>query len=166
MRTWNGQGMTWDSAGTDAIVLQCRFITPVMGGGAIPKKPDERSPIRVPSIRGQLRFWWRATHRDLDLETLRDRETQLFGGVGGEPTASALSVHVTKQPRRGRDLHVFVRGDAFKLTPGVSPSLAYGAFPLRGTDPAKSHEPLVEYDDPFEITLRLCQRARSDEDEA
>lgn len=36
-------------------------ITPLVGGGARAKENDEVTLIRVPGIRGQLRFWWRAT---------------------------------------------------------------------------------------------------------
>jgi CRISPR/Cas system CMR-associated protein Cmr1 (group 7 of RAMP superfamily) len=44
--------------------LDCQLITPLYGGGVKAHTIDESMPIRVSSIRGQLRFWWRllATH--------------------------------------------------------------------------------------------------------
>ena len=158
MRIWRGDGLEWrkrEAGVADEIRIECRFLTPVMGGGVTPKRPDDRAPVRVPSIRGQLRFWWRATHRDLDLETLRRRETELFGGVSGTPTASAVSVRVVRPPRPGRALEGFQRGNAFALAHGASAAIAYGAFPLRGVDAAKTHDVLFEYDDTFEIGLRV-----------
>jgi CRISPR-associated protein Cmr1 len=38
-----------------------RLITPLFGGGVDAGFPDERQAINAKSIRGQLRFWWRAT---------------------------------------------------------------------------------------------------------
>lgn len=54
----------------DAMTLTCRFVSPVFGGGAEPKKVDERSPVRASSIRGQLRFWWRATQVEGSVDDL------------------------------------------------------------------------------------------------
>ncbi|WP_234554067.1 type III-B CRISPR module RAMP protein Cmr1 [Thermus caliditerrae] len=41
--------------------LKLATITPMFGGGAIPGQADARRPIRPSSLRGHLRFWWRAT---------------------------------------------------------------------------------------------------------
>jgi CRISPR-associated protein Cmr1 len=37
------------------------LITPLYGGGAVAGVNDQDFPIRPTSVRGQLRFWWRAT---------------------------------------------------------------------------------------------------------
>lgn len=36
-------------------------ITPMFGGGSIPREHDENHLVRGSAIRGSLRFWWRAT---------------------------------------------------------------------------------------------------------
>lgn len=165
MRNWNPPGeLAWKPKQTSGkIKLTCRFISPVFGGGVDPKKPDEITPVRVPSIRGQLRFWWRATHADLSLGELRKKECEIFGGVHGDkPVVSALSLQVTKQPKAPQRLEVFVRGDAFKLAPRISDALAYGAFPLRGTDAAKTHDLLSVYADHFDLELSFPAEHRKE----
>jgi CRISPR-associated protein Cmr1 len=38
-----------------------KLITPLYGGGVTPRDPDPITVVRGTEIRGQLRFWWRAT---------------------------------------------------------------------------------------------------------
>lgn len=37
------------------------LITPMFGGGVVPRENDTNFPIRPTAIRGQLQFWWRAS---------------------------------------------------------------------------------------------------------
>jgi CRISPR-associated protein Cmr1 len=114
-------------------------------------------PVRAASIRGQLRYWWRATRRDLSLSDLRLLEEALFGGVhGGPPTASSIAVAIKKPPAPPHRKEIFKQGDAFKLVDDKLGNLAYGAFPLRGTDVAKTHDVLWNFgDSSFTIELRI-----------
>ncbi|GEM88333.1 type III-B CRISPR module RAMP protein Cmr1 [Meiothermus granaticius] len=41
--------------------LKLRTITPMFGGSATPREVDPNNPVRAASVRGHLRFWWRAT---------------------------------------------------------------------------------------------------------
>lgn len=41
--------------------LKLRTITPMFGGSATPREVDPAHPVRAASVRGHLRFWWRAT---------------------------------------------------------------------------------------------------------
>jgi CRISPR-associated protein Cmr1 len=59
-------------------VVNCEVITPMFIAGADGKTPE----LRAASIKGVLRFWWRALQGEPDLQNLRQRETQLFGGTG------------------------------------------------------------------------------------
>lgn len=52
-------------------------ITPLFLGGADPKKAE----LRVPSIKGALRFWWRAMYGSDDLEDMKKREGRVFGST-------------------------------------------------------------------------------------
>ncbi|NPV63073.1 MAG: type III-B CRISPR module RAMP protein Cmr1 [Methanotrichaceae archaeon] len=55
------------------------MITPIFGGGVKVGENDLVTPIRASSIRGHLRFWWRAT-RGARFETssqLFDREGEI-----------------------------------------------------------------------------------------
>lgn len=156
MRRWKApEGFVVPKTKSDAeqrILLTCRFISPVFGGGVEPRQYDEVTPVRVPAIRGQLRTWWRATHADLDLNALRKLEAQVFGGVHGKVLPSAVSLHVVQQPRPPKRLDVFKQGDAFKLTDDKLRNLAYGAFPLRGTA-STPHAPLWVFDGPFQLEI-------------
>ena len=74
--------------------LHCELITPLYGGGVESTKVDEKMPIRVSSIRGQLRFWWRllAMHK-WQISDLRKAETDLWGGMNqGEDDGKASKV--------------------------------------------------------------------------
>lgn len=60
---------------------ELEVITPMFLGGADPKDAE----LRVPPIKGMLRFWWRALHPDLtnnNYDNLRKGESGLFGDAG------------------------------------------------------------------------------------
>lgn len=119
-----------------------QFLTPVFGGGVKlseddkvgTKDIDPITPIRVPSIRGQLRFWWRAANPRgcRTVKELYQAETEVFGGLkwkdpkdGKQKTRrSAWLIHVVKQPAAPSRLEVFKQGMA---------AITYAAFPLRGS---------------------------------
>ena len=64
----------------DKIILKCEIVTPMFCYGADGKTPE----LRAPSLKGALRFWWRAIHPNLDLERLKKEETEIFGGSGDD----------------------------------------------------------------------------------
>lgn len=79
--------------------LELRAITPIYKGSARPDGVDRGYPFRGPSLRGQLRMWWRAVHPTTDVDELRAQEHALFGGIHGsgtkaEPRASRVAVGV------------------------------------------------------------------------
>jgi CRISPR type III-B/RAMP module RAMP protein Cmr1 len=70
--------------------IRYKLITPLLGGGTESYKNDQYSLIRVSSIRGVLRFWWRATRGGLshgDARHLRRLEARIWGGNCREYTA-------------------------------------------------------------------------------
>jgi hypothetical protein len=93
--------MTWTT-----VTLQ--VTTPLFNGGADPDgsagfRPDHEAGIRVASIRGAMRFWFRAlagvlTGQNLDL--LASLERRVFGGIsdGADNTGSPLLLRIPKQP--------------------------------------------------------------------
>ena len=75
----------------EKITFDCEVITPMFLAGADGKTPE----IRPPSIKGALRFWWRAMNGHLDLKELKRRETEIFGGAGeNEGTRSKVIIRV------------------------------------------------------------------------
>lgn len=61
-----------------SITFHCKVITPMFISGA----NQQQAELRAPSIKGALRFWWRAMRADLaqqSLDELRKREGEIFG---------------------------------------------------------------------------------------
>ena len=57
--------------------FEVEVVTPMFLGGADPKKAE----LRVPSIKGALRFWWRAIYGSDDLKEMKRREDDIFGST-------------------------------------------------------------------------------------
>ncbi len=59
-----------------------RVVTPLFCAGADPKRPE----LRLPSVKGVLRYWWRALAWSRcrgELQVIRREEDRLFGSAGG-----------------------------------------------------------------------------------
>lgn len=69
-------GVEWE-------VRKYELLTPLIGGGVVPFVNDLQMPIRGGTIRGLLRFWWRATcgNRFGDLQGMRSAEVALWGST-------------------------------------------------------------------------------------
>lgn len=67
-----------------------RFITPLFGCEVGPGEQDKVTPVRVPSIRGQLRFWWRALagNSSSDFISLKEREDLIWGSTSQRSSVS------------------------------------------------------------------------------
>lgn len=61
--------------------LKMAVATPMFGGGVSPGQIDASLPIRASSIRGHLRFWWRATcgAEFNSVNKLREEEAKVWG---------------------------------------------------------------------------------------
>ncbi len=70
------------------IEVKLKVVTPILGGAPATRVIDEVDVIRVPAVRGHLRFWWRAlvAHEVRDASELAEREAALWGGRAGEKT--------------------------------------------------------------------------------
>lgn len=74
-------------------IYHINFLTPCFCAGA----DQQKAELRAASIRGQLRWWFRA------LGGSREEESELFGCVHGDKVqASQISVRVLKQPQNGQ----------------------------------------------------------------
>ena len=69
----------------NGIIYQTReyqVITPIFGGGVEPGESDAVTPVRGSTIRGQLRFWWRAIRGGQfggDMTKMKAAEDAIFG---------------------------------------------------------------------------------------
>lgn len=97
---------------TDIItqVRQYELITPLFGGGVKPAEADPVTVIRGASIRGQLRFWWRATQGGRfngDLRALKEAEDLLWGAAStaqkARPSQVQIALEVTDAGRPFRE---------------------------------------------------------------
>jgi len=72
------------------IKFECEVVTPMFLAGA----DGKTSELRPPSIKGAMRFWWRAMNEHLPLEKLKEEEAEIFGGSGENMGRSKVAIKV------------------------------------------------------------------------
>jgi len=119
-------------------VREYELLTPLVGGGAQPLEPDPVTVVRASSIKGQLRFWWRAIRgwkARGDLQKLRDLEEKYFGSVGEEgrqgPSPVVLRVIPRSEPKPKEAWET--RTKPTEIAPGY---LSFPLQPQRGGVPS------------------------------
>lgn len=76
------------------INLKCKVITPLfMSGG-----DRNTSELRPSEFKGMMRFWWRAIRCEDDINDLRKKEAEIFGGTGESEGRSKVRIKVYLQP--------------------------------------------------------------------
>lgn len=60
-----------------SLTFECKTITPMLMHGA----DGASAELRPASIKGVLRFWWRAIHGNLPLDELHKQEGEIFGST-------------------------------------------------------------------------------------
>lgn len=132
--------------GLEKVRAVFQVTSPVFGGGSRVESDELRRqlktldrdwPIRIPSIRGQLRFWWRATRGTgySSIAEMREAESRIWGATS---RGSVVRLSLEKQPTGASisELDVFdlKQSAAGKWNPRARAgfeSIAYGAFPLQ-----------------------------------
>jgi CRISPR-associated protein Cmr1 len=101
------------------------IVTPILGGGYRTRALDNIDIIRVPTVRGHLRFWWRALFagRFESSASLYEAETKLWGGPGGGP-GKAPAV------RSPVEVRIEVTGGGNKEPWDIDPQQTDGAYVL------------------------------------
>jgi CRISPR-associated protein Cmr1 len=105
-------------------------ITPIFGGGVDAGVNDPITLIRPSSIRGHLRFWWRAT-RGARCETVAElchREGEIWGTTK-EPSKVIVEVSVKSKGKNYACAELEPRGRYFRVKRGLP---AYALFPFQG----------------------------------
>ena len=129
--------------------IPCQAHYPVAclpGGGADNTTLDPVQPLRPASIKGMLRFWWRALHGDWPLSKLRETEAHIFGD-----TEQGQGLRVIVQAQNCKKL---ARG--FDAGRGGSPLGYLGYGPIQYDSKAKgnrSNRDAIDKDSIFEVTL-------------
>lgn len=117
----------------DHWTVHLKTITPMFGGSAQTRQVDEQSPVRPASVRGHLRFWWRATAGAAyqKSEDLFQAESEIWGNTDRHGKVRA-EVEVTQAGRECAPIRHTTKRDGKKaLDFGSSP--AYALFPFQGT---------------------------------
>lgn len=69
--------------------------------------------LRAPSLKGALRFWWRAIHPNLD--ELKKEETELFGGAADEEAKkSSFSILISNISKSTKEIQALPHKTLFK----------------------------------------------------
>lgn len=139
--------------------VSLRIVTPVLGGGYRAGQLDDVDIVRVPTISGHLRSWWRALYAGAHPtgRALHDAESRLWGGVGGErPRRSRVAVRVD----------VLARGEEVRsdIDPRETTG-AYALFPARrerasGSSPGRDPLPRRSLTE-FTLTVRAPTTERA-----
>ena len=113
----------------EEVKLKLKLITPAFCGGAI---PETQAEIRAPSIRGQLRWWFRVLggFKSLSGKSVKDQESLIFGSVSGTARASQLIVRV-KSVGDSKLISKDIK-DADGFNARQNTEKGYLLFPLRG----------------------------------
>ncbi len=107
-------------------IFHLELITPCFCGGA---EPDKQAEIRAPSIRGQLRWWFRTLGGFTSLAPMpvREQEALIFGSTAGdEGRAGRLVLRIVNAPQPS-----LVTKDDSEFKAPVGSDRGYLAFPLR-----------------------------------
>lgn len=119
-----------------ALVRQTReyeLITPLFGGGTETQKADPVSVIRVPSIRGQLRFWWRAC-RAAQFSSIAEMKKVEDSIWGSTETPSAVMIELQIDDKGTEETAYWMEWNQQKGKLEIKNSsmiAPYAAFPLQ-----------------------------------
>lgn len=127
-----------------------KIVTPLFMSGA----DQTYAELRPPSLKGVIRFWWRAlaySHFNRDLAALAGREEQLFGST--ERTASIM----IRMPSLQRSVITQQNSihQSFTASPGAR-YLAYGlmdAFDGANTVAGKLQRPCINHNQQLNVTF-------------
>ncbi|HOT58461.1 MAG TPA: type III-B CRISPR module RAMP protein Cmr1 [Spirochaetales bacterium] len=95
----------------EELVFDCEVITPMFLSGADPKNVE----LRAASIKGALRFWWRALYGENDIANMRKKEAELFGNT-----------------EKKSKVKISIKNEQFNFTTGLSGGKTYLVESSRG----------------------------------
>ncbi|HMW06627.1 MAG TPA: type III-B CRISPR module RAMP protein Cmr1 [Leptospiraceae bacterium] len=140
----------------EKITFECEVITPMFLGGVDGKSAE----LRAPSIKGALRFWWRAMNGDLPLSELHQKEAEIFGGGGDGGRRSQVVVRV-EQGNLNKVSLVYqgkiASQPSFYTRPINAPILKYlsiGTFEFPGNNPRES----IKENQNFRIIIQVMKK--------
>lgn len=136
--------------------LKLEVVTPIFGGSHHTRAIDNVDVIRVPSVRGHLRFWWRALYaaHEPNSAALYKRESALWGRAATDDGGrSAAEVRVSVECAGSTDSSEIrlYPSQGQQRTPG-----AYALWPARAE--TRTNTPTAARRQPgtrFQLTLKV-----------
>ncbi len=166
----NGQPMP--TVGEIELPYEITIVTPMFGGGTVAGQPDNAHPVSEKSIRGHLRFWWRATcgARYKTVADLAWNEAELFGDTKF-PSRVDVSLSDVRFPiPRACGAYKQRVGDSIKYDFNADQALAecwddvaYVLFPFVGKSPGLGIDEPSRFFPPggkFKLRLRVRRDKR------
>ncbi len=135
---------------------ELEVVTPLFMGGADPKFAE----IRAQSIKGLLRFWWRAHQKETDIKKLREKENRIFGSTDGKSRFS-ISVECGDKPQmsnlnKGATFAVEGRGGNLGILDYLSFGICVRNNELRKNEYIRQHFPSGTK---FEVNLAFYEES-------
>lgn len=131
-----------DSIKKDAAIANLKLVSPAFLGGADWQRQEDTN-LRVPSLRGMLRWWWKTLYRSfLDDKELKKLETAVWGS---DQNGSQISLQIIKASKQ--ELMPFNVKDRFNLRQdvarawGIDPQnngLLYMAYGMAEKEPVRT----------------------------
>lgn len=115
---------------TKAKIYSIQVITPIFGGGVEAGENDPITLVRPSSIRGHLRFWWRATRgaECKDFMELQKKEGDIWGTTTN-PSKVISEVTVRSTGKSFPCAELDPRGSYYRINRDLPP---YALFPFQG----------------------------------
>jgi CRISPR-associated protein Cmr1 len=127
--------------------FEFELLTPAFAGGAEPKN---RAEIRAPSIRGQLRWWFRVLggFKKLRQKAIKEQEAEIFGAIAGdEGCAGKLAVRVV------RTVQSLSRKDMKAMGVGPFTEEGYLLWPLASRNEGDSSRAVIDAGQIFQLDI-------------
>jgi len=145
--------------GRSELALELEVVTPIFGGSPVTREVDRVDVIRAASIRGSLRFWWRALYAHKyadDSGALYRAEAELWGGPTRQDEKSIGRSKV--------ELRVDVHRPPPAITRGVptDPHEGYALFPARNQQDGTPAAQVREQGTRFVLRVRVPSEHQSE----
>jgi CRISPR-associated protein Cmr1 len=99
------------------MIFECETVTPMFLAGADGATPE----LRPPSIKGMMRFWWRALNGHLDIDELKKNEAKKFGASDEKIGKSKINIRILSNISAIDEYFVLPHKKTFK-SKGISPN--------------------------------------------
>lgn len=111
------------------IIVETEVVTPMFLSGA----DGNSAELRAPSIKGLMRFWWRALQAEGEIKGLKSREEKIFGSTDRGSSFSIRLEHGSFNPVKTElpPHKIPVEGNPFKAD--ILKYLAYGTYDSKGS---------------------------------